>query len=76
MKLYAAERTIEAIVDRLTPERKARFMSLANAHKKDGSGPCTAIVRTNQLEINLIEGEHGPDPEKAFWRYTAFGDIL
>lgn len=76
MKLHAAERTLEAIVNRLSPERKARFMSLANSHKEDGSGPCMGIVRTNQLGIKLVEGEPGPDPEQAFWRYTAVGDIL
>lgn len=76
LRLYAGERTVEAIVGRLTPERRAKFMSLANSHKEDGSGPCSAIMRTNELEIRMVEGEPGPNPEDAYFRYAAIADDL
>ena len=75
LKLCAGERTVEAVVNRLTPERKAKFMSLANSHKENGSGPCTGILRTNQLEIRMVEGQPGQDVSEAL-RYTAVGHII
>ncbi|KAF8208501.1 hypothetical protein K438DRAFT_1573997 [Mycena galopus ATCC 62051] len=38
-------------VSRMRPENRAAYMSLANSHTKDGSGPCVGIMRTNALSI-------------------------
>ncbi|CAK5281687.1 unnamed protein product [Mycena citricolor] len=45
------ERVLSGCVQRMSPENRAAFFSLANSHKEDGSGPILGIVRTNGLGL-------------------------
>lgn len=78
MQLYASERIMETLVNRMTPERKAEFMSLANSHKEDGSGPCLGITRTNQIGIRMVEGKAKPGIDSSVdpLQYVATGYAL
>lgn len=76
LEFYATERILETIINRMTPERKAEYMSLFNSHKEDGSGPYLGILRTNQLGIRMIEGQPGPQSHEAPLQYTSVGYIV
>lgn len=45
--LNDAEKVLEVLVGRMTPEDKRSFMSLRNSHEQDGSGPILGRIRTN-----------------------------
>lgn len=43
-------------IDRMLPETRAAYMSLANSHLEDGSGPLVGISRTNSFGTRFEEG--------------------
>ncbi|RXW13218.1 hypothetical protein EST38_g12633 [Candolleomyces aberdarensis] len=49
----------------MTSKERRDFMSLANSHMNDGSGPVFGIVRTNGFGIEFGEGLPGADRD--FW---------
>ncbi|KAF9459769.1 hypothetical protein BDZ94DRAFT_1224327 [Collybia nuda] len=53
--LFEWEKLLEMCFKRLEPENQTAFMALANSHTKDGSGPITAIVRTNGFEVDKLQ---------------------
>lgn len=59
IQLFEAERVLQTAVRRMDNEGRRAYMSLANAHKEDGSGPCLGILRTNVYAIGGIVD--GPD---------------
>lgn len=59
--LFEWEKMLEMCFKRLQPENQAAFMALANSHTKDGSGPVTAIIRTNGFEVNGLRDPGDPE---------------
>ncbi|KAJ7668726.1 hypothetical protein DFH06DRAFT_1321959 [Mycena polygramma] len=53
--LYEWEQTAKMLFDRLHPENQAAFMSLANSHQHDGSGPIVGVIRTNGLGVACLQ---------------------
>ncbi|TFK31211.1 hypothetical protein BDQ12DRAFT_708041 [Crucibulum laeve] len=45
--LFEWEKNLEICVDRMFPENRKAFYTLANAHTEDGSGPIMGRIRTN-----------------------------
>ncbi|KAJ2918000.1 hypothetical protein MD484_g2459, partial [Candolleomyces efflorescens] len=75
LQLKGAETTITSIFDRLMrPEAREGFMSLANSHKHDGSGPIFGIIRTNAFRVEFEKALPGLDRDYG-WGYTAVGNI-
>ncbi|CAA7270089.1 unnamed protein product [Cyclocybe aegerita] len=58
--MFEREELLQHAVGRMSDEQRAAFMSLANAHMEDGSGPILGIIRTNAFSISNV-GD-GPDP--------------
>jgi NOL1/NOP2/fmu family ribosome biogenesis protein len=64
IKLNQVERYYQIVVDQqMIGEAREGFMSLANSHKNDGSGPVFGIVRTNAWEISFGEVISGVDED-------------
>ncbi|KAF7289294.1 Aldehyde dehydrogenase [Mycena indigotica] len=49
------ERFAEVSVNRMTPQRRAAFMSLHNCHTMDGSGPIVGRIRTNGIGLSGLQ---------------------
>ncbi|KAJ7198600.1 hypothetical protein GGX14DRAFT_525763 [Mycena pura] len=63
-QLNGTELYLEHSVNRMSPERKAAFMALANSHKEDGSGPLMGITRTNSIGLpGLRPGVKEPEEQ-------------
>ncbi len=45
--LRGAEKQLETLLRRMDRQDQTKYLSLANVHKKDGSGPLLGILRTN-----------------------------
>jgi hypothetical protein len=58
--IFEWEKMLQGCFDRMEPENQAAFMTLANSHLEDGSGPLLGIIRTNGFEVG---GLHDPMPE-------------
>ncbi|TFK28252.1 SET domain-containing protein [Coprinopsis marcescibilis] len=66
--LIELEKTLQRVVqDKMLEADRKEFMKLANSHKEDGSGPITAIVRTNRHEI-VIDAKVGLEGDSAVSR--------
>ncbi|KAJ2935604.1 hypothetical protein H1R20_g1491, partial [Candolleomyces eurysporus] len=64
ISLNHAEQFFRLIVDQqMTAEAKEGYMSLANSHKNDGSGPVFGIVRTNGFGIEFGKVVPGLDED-------------
>ncbi|KAJ2935378.1 hypothetical protein H1R20_g1715, partial [Candolleomyces eurysporus] len=64
ISLNHAEQFFKNMVDQqMTAEAKEGYMSLANSHKNDGSGPVFGIVRTNGFGIEFGEVVPGLDED-------------
>ncbi|CAA7270096.1 unnamed protein product [Cyclocybe aegerita] len=59
--MYEFEKVLQCAVGRMSAERRAALMALANSHKEDGSGPILGIMRTNGFSIATELGD-GPAP--------------
>jgi hypothetical protein len=46
---------LQSCLDQLTPESGSAFLTLANSHTKDGSGPLMGVIRTNAFAIKPEE---------------------
>ncbi|EIM92660.1 SET domain-containing protein [Stereum hirsutum FP-91666 SS1] len=55
-QIMLAERELahEVMFKRLKPKQQEEYMSLANCHLHDGSGPLTGILRTNGLALGNV----------------------
>ncbi|KAF7289379.1 SET domain-containing protein [Mycena indigotica] len=51
-RLKELERHLEVVVKEMRPEDRDAFMSLANSHTTDGSGPIAGRIRTNCISLN------------------------
>lgn len=51
--LSYAEKLMEQVFSRMTPERQAAYMALKNAHTEDGSGPILGRIRTNGFGVDI-----------------------
>ncbi|KAJ3515317.1 hypothetical protein NLJ89_g1838 [Agrocybe chaxingu] len=59
--MFEVEKGLQRAVSRMSDERRAALMALANSHKEDGSGPILGIIRTNGFSIASKLGD-GPAP--------------
>ncbi|KDR66618.1 hypothetical protein GALMADRAFT_259142 [Galerina marginata CBS 339.88] len=57
--MFEWEKRLQVALGRMTSEDQTAFMSLANNHKEDGSGPIFGIIRTNSFGIGsqIFDGE-------------------
>ena len=70
-----AEQKLGTALDRLMmPEAKEEFMSLANSHKHDGSGPILGVIRTNGFRISFNQALPGLNEDFGLG-YSAVGII-
>ncbi|KAF8917092.1 hypothetical protein CPB85DRAFT_1431704 [Mucidula mucida] len=58
--LRGAEKQLETLLRRMDRQDQTKYLSLANVHKKDGSGPLLGILRTNGYCIDGLR-EPGVD---------------
>lgn len=64
--IFEMEELLKVCFQRLDPESQAAFMSLANCHTEDGSGPIYGRLRTNGIQVGGLE-DPGP--------YGAYGGV-
>ena len=70
IQAYEREMEMQKMFSKMTPENQRAYLSLANSHKEDGTGPVSGILRTNGFEIGL------PASEKSdMTRYIAIGKV-
>jgi hypothetical protein len=75
LEMKIAEQNLGPALDTfMTPELKEEFMSLANSHKHDGSGPILGIIRTNGFRVVFHQALPGVDQDFGL-PYTAVGKI-
>ncbi|KAE9409002.1 hypothetical protein BT96DRAFT_1095462 [Gymnopus androsaceus JB14] len=66
--LHEQEKVVQMAFDRMPPENQKAFMTMANSHELDGSGPLVGRIRTNGFGC---EGLRDKDATGRFGRYSA-----
>ncbi|EIM90812.1 SET domain-containing protein [Stereum hirsutum FP-91666 SS1] len=61
--LAELEQALETLLKRMTPQQQTEYLSLANYHVNDSSGPLTGRLRTNGLGLGS-EFQHGYSKSK------------
>lgn len=59
VQIHEYEKLLKALVNRLRADKKAAFMSLANSHEHDGSGPIYGRIRTNAFGMPNLFRDKG-----------------
>lgn len=67
---YETEMEIQKAFSEMTPDNQRAYLSLANSHQEDGSGPLSGILRTNGFGIDLPTFKDDADDAT---KYTAIG---
>ena len=68
IEAYEREMEMQKLLSQMTAENQRAYLSLANSHKEDGTGPVSGILRTNGFEIDLPVSE-----KSVMTRYTVIG---
>ena len=64
MMMLEQEKQLEALVERMEPERRAKLMALTNCHSRDGNGILNGIIQTNGYGIyNLVDKDNKPEED-------------